>query len=167
MLKTPLGDLEIKIDNNVIDYKYLTVCTNDFCKDLNGRFAIIVPFQPDKRKHVISCRILNYESSDEDGAESGENLELYSFYKGTVKLSIGMEGDTSYIAGKRMSDYDYDTEYLVDGVQYCLLPITQTSEYVFGVAWLDKVTKENDVQTWFGADPTLFWNINKLEFSNE
>lgn len=156
MLRTPLGYLEIKIDDSIIDYEYLVVPIDKTCKELNGRYSITVYFQPDKREHTISCRILNFESSDKDGAESGEDLELYSFYRGTAKLSIGMEGDTGYIAGKRISDYDYDTEYLVDGVQYCLLPITQTSEYVFGVAWLDKVNEENDVQTWFGADPTLF-----------
>ena len=43
--------------------------------------------------------------------------------------------------------------------QICMIMIleeTKTTKYVFGVAWIEKVTTENDVQTWFGADPTLF-----------
>ncbi len=31
-----------------------------------------------------------------------------------------------------------------------------TTKYVFGIAWIENVTTENDVQTWYGADPTLF-----------
>ncbi len=33
---------------------------------------------------------------------------------------------------------------------------TKTAAYVFGVAWIVNVTEENDVQTWYGADPTYF-----------
>lgn len=33
---------------------------------------------------------------------------------------------------------------------------TKTDRYVFGVAWIENVTDDNDVQTWFGADPTMF-----------
>lgn len=33
---------------------------------------------------------------------------------------------------------------------------TKTTKFVFGIAWIDNVTAENDVQTWYGADPTLF-----------
>lgn len=33
---------------------------------------------------------------------------------------------------------------------------TKVSTYVFGVAWIVDATEENDIQTWFGADPTYF-----------
>ncbi len=154
-MQTPLGYLEIKIDDDTIEYKYLTISTDRVCPDLNGRYAIVIPFQPDKATHTISCRLKNYTASIKDGPESGENLELYSFYRDCVKLSIGMEGDTDYINGERISNYDYDTEYLSDGVQYCILPMTKTEKYVFGIAWLNNVTENTDIQTWFGADPTL------------
>ena len=45
-------------------------------------------------------------------------------------------------------------------VKYCVLykimRYTKTTKFVFGIAWIDNVTAENDVQTWYGADPTLF-----------
>ncbi len=83
---------------------------------------------------------------------------MKSFYKGHSKLSIGMEGETGYFAdGTRAFDtYDYDTEYLEDGVRYVINEDTKTDRYVFGVAWIENVTDDNDVQTWFGADPTMF-----------
>lgn len=156
MLETPLGIVEIKIDNHTVEYDYFPVSVDHTCSDLKGRYAIVVYFLPDKAEHTISCRIKNHIPSSLDGAEPGENLELFSLYERDIKVSIGIEGESGYdIKGVRQSDYDYDTEYLTNGVQYRLLPLTKTSKYIFGVAWIDKLTKENDVQTWYGADPTM------------
>ena len=106
-----------------------------------------------------NCPIIIWSTIEkENGIESGERLELKSFYRDNTKLSIGMEGDAGYYPdGTRSLDvYDYDNDYMEDGVSYLILEETKTTKYVFGVAWIEKVTAENDVQTWFGADPTLF-----------
>ncbi len=50
------------------------------CRDLSGRYAVKIHYIPDGGKHIISCIIRNYEPSSEDCIESGERLELYSFY---------------------------------------------------------------------------------------
>lgn len=67
-----------------------------------------------------------------------------------------MEGEAGYYPdGTRATDiYDYDNEYMDDGVRYLIDENTQTRKYKFGIAWIDNVTKENDVQTWYGADTT-------------
>lgn len=52
--------------------------------------------------------------------------------------------------------YDYDNGYMEESVLYLVMKETKTTMYVFGIAWIDNVTAENDVQTWYGADPTLF-----------
>ncbi len=158
-MTTPLGDIEIHIDGKIIEYTAQNMGMPDkLCPDIDGRFCIKVEFVPDGERHTISCRIKDHTPSDRDGIESGERLELKSFYKGRSKLSIGMEGETGYCAdGTRAFDtYDYDTEYLDDGVQYVIVENTNTTTYVFGIAWIENVTEENDVQTWFGADPTYF-----------
>lgn len=154
MLKTPLGVLDVTLDGRAVEYIPIAVPCRRACPDLGGRYAIVVYCDP-AQTHTVACRIRDYTPSAHDGPASGEDLELYSFYRDRVKLSIGMEGDTAYLNGERLSRYDYDTAYLPDGVQYCLLPGTQTAQFVFGVAWIDAVTAENDIQTWFGADPTL------------
>ena len=156
MLEPPLGIVEIKIDNHTVEYECFPVSVDRTCSDLNGRYAIVVYFLPDKAEHTISCMIKNHIPSTLDGADPGENLGLFSLYERDVKVSIGVVGESGDdIRGVRQSDYDYDTEYLTNGVQYRLLPITKTSKYIFGVAWINKVTEENDVQTWYGADPTM------------
>lgn len=158
-MTTPLGDIEICIDGKSIKYTAQNMGVMDrLCPDVDGRFCIKVEFVPDGERHTISCRIKDHTPSDRDGIESGERLELKSFYKGRSKLSIGMEGETGYCAdGIRAFDtYDYDTEYLDDGVQYVIVENTNATTYVFGIAWIENVTDDNEVQTWFGADPTLF-----------
>lgn len=158
-MTTLLGDIEICIDGKSIKYTAQNMGVMDrLCPDVDGRFCIKVEFVPDGERHAISCIIKSHIPSDKDGVESGERLELKSFYKGHSKLSIGMEGETGYFAdGTRAFDtYDYDTEYLEDGVRYVINEDTKTDRYVFGVAWIENVTDDNDVQTWFGADPTMF-----------
>lgn len=73
-------------------------------------------------------------------------------------MSIGMEGEAGYYSdGTRATNiYDYDNDYMEDGVLYQIMRDTKTTKFVFGIAWIDNVTAENDVQTWYGADPTLF-----------
>ena len=159
MLTTPLGDIEIYVDDNKVEYMEKNIRVSDkLCPDVSGRYAIKIDFIPAGKIHTISCKIKGHVSSKKDGIESGEQLELKSFYKDNTKLSIGMEGESGYYAdGMCVSDrYDYDNKYMGDSVLYLLMKETKTTKYVFGIAWIENVTTENDVQTWYGADPTLF-----------
>ncbi len=157
MLETPLGKIEVKLDGEPINYKIITIPTDKTCNELDGRFSIEIQCIPDGKSHRLTCTIINYKPSEADGIESGERLELYSFYKDKIKLSIGMEADIGCLNnGKRISEYDYDADYLKDGVCYLILPTTKTNKFIFGVAWITNVNAENDVQTWYGADPSMF-----------
>lgn len=156
LLLTPLGEIEILIDDEPISYQAVECVCDKTCADLTGRYAIKVELLPDGNAHEIQCRIKNHVVSDMDGIESGERLELKSFYNNSCKLSIGMEGDAGYFPnGIRVGSYDFDNEYKEKGVAYITFPDTVTKEFVFGIAWIDDVNEENDVQTWFGADPTI------------
>lgn len=159
MLSTPLGDIEIYIDNEKVEYTVKNIGASErLCPDISGRFGIEILYEPDGKQHTISCRIKKYHASSRDEIEPGERLELKSFYRENTKLSIGIEGDAGYYSdGTRDSDvYDYDNDYMEDGVSYLIMEDTKTTKYVFGIAWIDNVTVENDVQTWYGADPTYF-----------
>lgn len=88
--------------------------------------------------------------------ESGERLECQAFYQDNVKLSIGIECDTGYFdTGERIGNYDYDSIYLNNGIGYKILSTTKSHVLVFGVSWINQCTDENDVRTWYGADPTI------------
>lgn len=154
-LSTPLGTIYIEIDGREIAYEYKRIELDRTCPDVDGRYLITLNYQPDGNPHIIACRIRGYHPSEEDEIETGQYLELKSFYSGTIKLSIGMIGDVQYYGSRRDNTFDYDNGYLVDGVTYELLPFTKTQKYKFAIAWLNHCTPENDVQTWLAADPII------------
>ena len=159
MLTTPLGDIEIYIDNEKVEYAVKNIGeTERLCRNVRRRICIEISYEPDGKQHTISCKIKKYHASSRDEIEPGECLELKSFYRENTKLSIGMEGEAGYYSdGTRATNtYDYDNDYMEDGVLYQIMRDTKTTKFVFGIAWIDNVTAENDVQTWYGADPTLF-----------
>lgn len=157
MLSTPLGNIMILIDDMPYSYDAVSVEKDRTCPDIAGRYRIIVELIPDGREHEIKCIIDGYEKTDDDNVETGEDLELKSFVKDNIKLSVGMEGDSGYFDdGTRISDrYDYDNDYCDNGVSYKVLKSTDTSRFVFGIAWMIDPRPENEVQTWYGADPSI------------
>ena len=154
MLNTPLGNILVSKDGKLIDYNYKKINLDKNCEELDGRYVIEINFEPDGNEHIIKCFIEDYISNIDDGINSGERLELYTFNNDNYELSIGMEA----IIGIGLNDYDYDAEYYNDGVSYNILNKTKTKKYVFGVAWINKdkiIDMDNETSTWYGADPTL------------
>lgn len=125
--------------------------------NIDGRYKIIIEYESDNLPHCICCVI---EDIDYDKMthypESGERLECQAFYQDKVKLSIGIECDTGYFdSGERIGNYDYDSIYLNNGIGFNILSTTKSHVFVFGIAWINECTDENDLQTWYGADPTI------------
>lgn len=151
-LKTPLGYITCLVDDMPVRAAVTEVPNDRRCSDLDGRYRLTIPFQPDGRKHRISCAIEGYTPSGEDGIESGENLVSMGFHQGKCRLSIGIEADIDI--------YDYGCSYAKEGrVSYEILESTKTAEFVFGIAWMTCYNGMNGSQTWFGADPTLFGDL--------
>lgn len=162
-LITPFGEIQILIDGIPVPYaakegrKYDGLCSN-----VLGRYQIKISFVPDGKEHQIAC-IFNPSGLYERMTESGEYLECQSFYNSErYKMSIGLEfdeGDEEWIHNK----YDYDIAYLENGMAYRIESNTKTTEYVFGICWIDDVGwddpiengNDRGIETWFGADPTL------------
>lgn len=165
-LNTPFGDISVTVDGQEIEYYSGHLPADErLCPEIVGRYKISLEFEPDGKEHTIAC-ILSKAQDYNRGPESGERLECQSFYnKERIKLSIGLECEAGYFAdGTRVSDvYDYDVDYLKNGMAYLIAKNTKTTKYVFGIAWIDNVgwddeiDEENnrDVQTWFAADPTI------------
>ena len=67
-------------------------------------------------------------------------------------------GSSDFITSDKRSGHefdDYDNEYQDNGADYVILGATKTQIFTFGVAWINNCTENNEVQTWFGADPTI------------
>lgn len=162
-LATPFGDIDVLIDEKPIPYTVQKGSANDVVwPNIRHRYQIVILFIPDGKEHSLSC-VFSPNCSYDRTPESGECLECQSFYSPQrIKMSIGIECETGYSDGKRVSDkYDYDADYLDNGMVYRILSDTKTERYVFGIAWIDdvgrddKVDNNRGVQTWFAADPTF------------
>lgn len=165
-LNTPFGYVSIMIDGQEIEYCAEPLKADEILfPDIAGRYKISVMFEPDGKEHALAC-ILPEAVDYNRGPESGERLECQGFYsKDRVKLSIGLECEAGYLPdGTRWSNaYDYDADYLENGMAYLIEKNTKSNKYVFGVAWIDNVgweeeidnENDRDVQTWFAADPTI------------
>ena len=90
MLKTPLGEIIVYIDDTESEYTAVAVPLDHRCGKLNGRYYICVELKNDGKPHTITCRINGYTPNKKNGSEDGEDLLLMSFFKGNAKLSIGV-----------------------------------------------------------------------------
>lgn len=113
---------------------------------VDKRYKLVVDIDPMK-KNYVNC-ILTKEADDiKVFCESGQSLELISFYYYNEKLSIGTEGD---IKGIKYN-------YLKNGIELIISEYTNINQIIFGVAWVNiKDSETEDIYTWFAADPTLY-----------
>lgn len=164
-LLTPFGEIKILVDGKPIPYVAQRGRNLEgMCPHVLGRYQIAIHFTPDGENHTLAC-IFETGLSYERTPESGDRLECQSFYNDCgFKMSIGLECESGYMGNVRFSDrYDYDVEYLKNGMTFLIDRNTKTKHYVFGISWIDNVVwndhtedkRKRDVETWFGADPTI------------
>ena len=165
MLLTPFGEIKILIDEKPAPYfAQEGRKLEGLCPHVLGRYRITVRFFPDGKKHTIAC-VFGSDCKYERTPESGECLECQSFYNDSrFKMTIGLECEAGYIDGLRATNkYDYDADYLENGMSFLIDTNTKKELYTFGIAWIDNVVLDDptgesngrDVETWYGADPTL------------
>jgi hypothetical protein len=150
VLMTPLGAVKIFVNDYEVEFTAIKMDNLDpHCPDVNGRFLIQYEYKNEVKNQKIKCCIPSLNVTGE--IESGERLEAISFYEENIKLTIGAEGEFNDFA----KYLDYSGNYLRNGIQYITFPSTTDKKFKFGVCWIQPFTAENDVQTWFGADPYL------------
>jgi len=157
-LITPFGTISIYINDIEMEYQTIKLENNPVLfPDIDGRYKLTVKYDSDYSEHFIYCKIDDMDCGKiQNGHESGERLECQAFYKGSTKISIGIEYDIGYFSIEEgIDNYDYEGIYLKNGMGYHILQDTKSHEFTFGLAWINECREENDVQTWYGADPTI------------
>ena len=149
-INTPFGEIGIFIDGEEVEYKAERMDLSVIGKTVDERYMIKVNHAEDNGKHIISCCIKDKPRDLEGEIEPGENLELISFCRSEIRLSIGTEGDTWNDSGI----FDYDISYEKDGMSYIQNEDTKTEWFVFGICWISDYRYDEDVRTWYGADPS-------------
>ena len=155
VLKTPFGNIKMRLDEKDIVYEARSVkCDDRLYPDVDGLFLVSFKFIPDGNTHELQCILENAEYLAYP--ETGERLEAVAFYINQGKITIGCEGDFGEVLEFRT--YDFDGMLLENGIQVDIDTFTKEQEFQFGVCWLLHCTDENNVQTWYGADPTIGTN---------
>lgn len=147
MLKTVLGDIIIAINSqnfNLSPIKLSNIGSNYI---VDERYKIVVDNIDVARKDMmIDCLLKKNEISNLTSyPEPGENLALISFISDDIKLSIGVEGDIPGVS------YEYNSE----GLRVKIDKETSIKKIIFFIAWKKLKNEQEEIYTWFAADPTL------------
>ena len=150
-LDTPFGKIRVKLDGKPICFPYeVHEPSEGPFPDVDGTYRIGVEVQQDGKYHSLKLELSGEGAPGE--LEPGEMLEALSFYRNGGKITLGC-----YAAFGEMEEYglDFDGQWDDNGIEVLIFPSTRTHTYRFGVCWINTCTEETDVQTWFGADPSI------------
>jgi len=148
-LTTPLGNIEITLDGAVLAAEIILIPPMEVLfPDVTATYMLVVPYISDGQTHILRCCLKN--NSIKGGVESGERLETIAFYAHDLKLSIGAAG--GFGMPYDYPEFDYDGEYLPNGIEIIIREKTKSKKFVFGVSWISPVTNENSAQTWYAVE---------------
>lgn len=156
-MKTPFGHVhilvsdedwwEIKSDVRVIEKEI------DERFPVDGRWLIEVRVTPQQiQRHIFTIRFTPSRTITEACVETGEHLELKSWFSGNFKWSLGAV-DEDWLRALRKVKLS-KVEYLDHGITLQIDGIPAGEEFMlpFGVAWRDSDDPE-EANTWFSANP--------------
>lgn len=137
---TPLGEIQIYIDNIRFDYEYKPHYKNIKSlqeRPLAGCYQIVVSKQD---WQTISCVVSLYDSEIPNDGASGERYLYSEFVKDNIVLTIGA-GD---------ENPTFDTKRIRYGVEYVRnAPIKSV---MFGIAWATDYEGQFDIRTQLATD---------------
>lgn len=149
LVDTPFGTVKALWDGKEIIFESACIAPNErWFPNVDQAHRITIDFEPDGKEHILKFVLTDCGVKGEP--ETGERLEAISFYPGKGKITLGC-----YASFGDYKDYDFDFDGILnkDGIEISIFPTTTAKQFFFGVSWVNRRTEENDVQTWFGADP--------------
>ena len=142
MIKTPLGQIEVKKNGTIIPYKPFPLTQKSKYFSVEGRYGFILESLPPKTKLSVTVATPEVEKIKMD-IEPGEQLSVISLETNSVKVSIGTTGE---IPGM-------DYQYLENGLSLCA--DTFFEKLLIVVAWKYLVSAEDGINTWFAVHHEL------------
>lgn len=137
-LQTPFGEIVIWADGKPLTYKAVPK-QNRYASECYRIFV------PSEGYTEISCVLMARDAHLLGEHSSGEGYLCIEFIRDSKKLTIGMAVDEAALP-------KYKSKVIENGLSYG--DITHIELLTFGIAWVYDHT-ENDVRTWYAADPTL------------
>lgn len=159
MLDTPFGKVRVLVSDE--DWWEVQADVAFFEKEIDerfpvdGRYLIEVRMVPQQaQRHIFTIRFTPSLIISDAGVETGEHLELKSWFSGNLKLSLGT-ADEDWLRALRKVELS-KVEYLDHGITLQIDGIPAGEEFMlpFGVAWQEMQDREEEEHhTWFAAAP--------------
>lgn len=148
---TPFGGIRFYLDDEELFFDHRAIDPDPrLFPDVDATHRITITVKKDKKSHILRIKLLNCDMKA--NIETGELLEAVSFYKNGGKITLGCYAS---FGDSEEHGLDYDGRISSDGIELMITPETKTRKFKFGVCWLNNCTDETDVQTWYGADPSI------------
>lgn len=158
MLETPIGKIEIYLDDIEVNFKTKQVY-NELFTDVTT-YHLTYKYNHDNKNHALKCILC--DADIEGYSEGGESIETIAFdsLNPCVRLSIGIDGEFFWYEvngdGKlEACDYftcKYDGSHLSNGLEI-YIKNGNIEDFIFSVAWMYNYNDENSHHTWYMADP--------------
>ncbi|WP_033541300.1 hypothetical protein [Planococcus sp. CAU13] len=159
MLETPFGKVRVLVSDE--DWRPIEAGIAFIEKEVDerfpvdGRWLIEVRLTPQKvQRHIFTIRFTPSLTISDAEIETGEALELKSWYCGNLKLSLGAV-DEDWLRALRKVELT-EVEYLDYGITLRIDGIPAGEEFMlpFGVAWQEMQNLEEEAHhTWYMAAP--------------
>ena len=156
-METPFGQLHILVSDE--DWREIKSEVRVIEKEseerfpVDGRWLIEVRVTPPQiQRHIFTIRFTPSRTITDACVETGEYLELKSWFSGNFKWSLGAV-DEDWLRALRNVKLT-KVEYLDHGITLRIDGIPAGEEFMlpFGVAWRDSDDSE-EANTWFAAAP--------------
>lgn len=137
---TPLGEIQIYIDNIRSDYAYKQHYKNIKSlleRPLVGCYQIVIS---KKDWQTIRCVVSFYDAELPNEGASGERYLYSEFVKDNIVLTIGAEDDNTA----------FDTKRIPCGMEY--VRRTPIDKVMFGIAWATDYEGQFDIRTQLATD---------------
>lgn len=157
MLETPFGKVQVLVSDE--DWRPIEADIAFREKEIeerfpvDGRWLIEVRMTPQEtQRHVFTIRFTPSLIISDTDIETGEALELKSWFSGNLKWSLGAV-DEDWLRVLRKVELT-KVEYLDHGITLQIDGIPAGEEFMlpFGVAWRNSDDPE-EANTWFAANP--------------
>lgn len=150
-LSTPMGSVELLLDGEPVSFRNLSIEPNErLFPDVDATHRLTYDFVSDGKPHSLYLKIKDCKLKA--NPETGEMLEAVSFYKDNRKMTLGC---SAAFGNCEKCNLDYNGSLCADGLEIHISETTKSQTFKFGVCWIKECTDENDVQTWYGADPSI------------
>jgi len=137
---TPLGEIQIYIDNIRADYEYEQYSKNNQSlqeRPLAGCYQIVISKE---EWQTIRCIVSLLDMEIPNEGASGERYLYSEFIKDNIVLTIGA-GDENPA---------FDTNRISYGVEY--VRKSQIEKVIFGIAWATDYGGQSDIRTQLATD---------------